>query len=236
MARTDTKTVNDKSAGAPPLVRRTQEQRTKEMRIRLLDATIVALDKHGYAGTTISVIVKEAGVSRGAHVHHFESKAALIEAAADRLIRKTFKRLGEAAPVGDDHEDRLRSMVYALWDRVFLTRDGKVILELLIAARTDKELASHLRKIMMRMKDMYAAAARHYFEARPDTGFEVEDIIFLTQWQLRGMLLDAPLFLKTPPMRQHLDRWIDLMGRFITPKHNVDGPPPRPEWWDRELP
>ncbi|MEM9168869.1 MAG: TetR/AcrR family transcriptional regulator [Pseudomonadota bacterium] len=212
--------------------RRTQEQRSQEMRTRLLDATIVALDKYGYAGATISVIVKEAGVSRGAHLHHFESKAALIEAAADRLMRKIFRRLGDAAPFDDDPEDRLRRLVFALWERVFLTRDGKVALELLIAARTDAELARQLSVLMRRVKDMYAAAARHYFKAKPNTGFSVEEIILLTQWQLRGMMLDAPLMESPERFRAHLDRWIALMDRFIAPRQGVTAPPPRPDWWD----
>lgn len=203
------------------------------MRRRLINATIKALDKYGYAGATISIIVSEAGVSRGAHLHHFESKAALIEAAADHLVRKIFKSLGDSVPATGDPESRLKRLVYALWDSVFLTRDGNVVLELLIAARTDKELAEQLGVLMARMKDMYASAARHYFRAKPNADLDVEDIIFLTQWQLRGMLLDAPLLKNQDALYPHLDRWIAMMDRFIAPRKGVDGPPPRPEWWDK---
>ncbi|MDT5024109.1 MAG: hypothetical protein QOE61_535, partial [Micromonosporaceae bacterium] len=53
--------------------RRTQEQRSAEMRVRLLDATIECLVEYGYAGTTTPRVAEKAGVTRGAQVHHFPS-------------------------------------------------------------------------------------------------------------------------------------------------------------------
>ncbi|MEM9014516.1 MAG: TetR/AcrR family transcriptional regulator [Pseudomonadota bacterium] len=212
--------------------RRTQTERTQEMRARLMDATVRCLDKYGYAGTTISVIVAEAGVSRGAHLHHFESKSALILASSENLMRAIFRRLGDAVPRGDNTEDRLATLVRALWENVFLSRDGKVLLELFIAARTDRDLAKKLRVLALRTKEMYAAAARHYFKAKPNAGMPVEDIVFLTQWQLRGMLLDTPISNNPKLFRQYLDQWVMILSRFVTPRDNVTGPPPRPGWWD----
>ena len=214
--------------------RRSQEERTRKMQKRLLKATIDCLEKYGYAGTTISSIVAEAGVSRGAHLHHFESKAALIRAAADDLMRTIFKRLGDAVMKVEHADKRLQALIEAIWNDVFLTRDGKVVLELLMAARTDRELAAHLGDLSPRIKEMYAAAARYYFKAKPNAGIDVEDIIYLTQWQLRGMLLDAPITRDRKALREQLNVWIAVMDRLIAPRQNISGPPPRPEWWDTE--
>jgi AcrR family transcriptional regulator len=68
--------------------RRTQEQRSAQMRARLLDATIECLVKYGYAGTTTPRVAEMAGVTRGAQVHHFGSKNELVLAALKHLAAK----------------------------------------------------------------------------------------------------------------------------------------------------
>jgi AcrR family transcriptional regulator len=75
--------------------RRTQSERSDAMRKRLIDATLRCLVEDGYAKVTVSAIVRRAGVSRGAHLHHFPSKNALILEAADYLMRRAYRILGE---------------------------------------------------------------------------------------------------------------------------------------------
>ena len=60
--------------------RRTQEQRSDAMRERIIQAVLTCLEKDGFAGTTVSRIINIAGVSRGAPLHHFSSKADMIAA------------------------------------------------------------------------------------------------------------------------------------------------------------
>ena len=67
--------------------RRSQAERSEQMRRRLIDATITCLAKDGYVKTTIRRIAGRAKVSHGAAGHHFPNKAALIAAAAEELVR-----------------------------------------------------------------------------------------------------------------------------------------------------
>ena len=64
-----------------PAQRRTQAERREGTIAALLDATVRCLVTHGYAGTTTQRIQDEAGVSRGALLHHFASKSELLVAA-----------------------------------------------------------------------------------------------------------------------------------------------------------
>ena len=48
------------------------------LRGRLLDAALECLVELGYGGTTTSVVAARAGVSRGAQLHHFPTRAALF--------------------------------------------------------------------------------------------------------------------------------------------------------------
>ena len=53
--------------------RRSQAERSASTRQALLDATIACLVEDGYANTTTSRVAERAGVSRGAHLHHFQT-------------------------------------------------------------------------------------------------------------------------------------------------------------------
>jgi AcrR family transcriptional regulator len=59
---------------AKPSARRSQAERSAATRDALLDATIVCLVEDGYANTTTSRVAERAGVSRGAHLHHFQTR------------------------------------------------------------------------------------------------------------------------------------------------------------------
>lgn len=70
-------------------------------RARLLDAARVVFARHGYADTTVDLVVAEAGMARGSFYTYFESKvdlfrhlAATIEAEIDREVVAFDRRRG----------------------------------------------------------------------------------------------------------------------------------------------
>ena len=66
----------------------TQEERSRAMRERLLDATIECLITHGWSGTSTTLVSQRAGVSRGAQLHHFPTKNALVLASVVHLSER----------------------------------------------------------------------------------------------------------------------------------------------------
>jgi len=58
-------------------------------RTRLLDAAVRLVREKGYAATTVDELCAAAGVTKGAFFHHFPSKDALGEAAADHWSATT---------------------------------------------------------------------------------------------------------------------------------------------------
>lgn len=119
--------------------RRTNETRTREMRTRLLEATIDCLIDSGYAGTSTTLICKRAGVSRGAQVHHFPHKQDLLVAAVEHVFelrRAGLRAVLEAIEPGDER-------IEEGFDRLWATIDGAATeawLELVVASRTDEVL------------------------------------------------------------------------------------------------
>src|SRR3954453_17626637 len=77
---------------APPK-RRNQAQRSAATREALLDATLECLVEDGYANTTTTRVAERAGLSRGAHLHHFQTRDTLLAAAADHLTRRRGEHL-----------------------------------------------------------------------------------------------------------------------------------------------
>lgn len=142
--------------------RRTQAERRETTQRALLDATIEGLTKVGYSPLSTNKVVRKAGVSRGALVHHFPTKAELAVAALDRWLtdrlvefEASFAALGPADRRADVAIDILWEMfagaTYAAW------------IELLVAARTDAKLRGLLADLNQRFDDAVIESFRRAF-------------------------------------------------------------------------
>lgn len=122
------------------LTRREQRARTNEA---LLDATVHCLVTYGYAGTTTQRIQDEAGVSRGALLHHFGSKYELLVAAIHHIADVRMHRVSEIVADLGDGPDALYRMVEAI--REAMTGPPfQAAIELWTASRTDEKLRAAL--------------------------------------------------------------------------------------------
>jgi AcrR family transcriptional regulator len=143
-----------------PRVRRTQAQRTAETRRALLDATYDSLVEGGYRATTTTEVAHRAGVSLGALLHHFPTKADLLSAAAEHAFERRQQEFQQAMDDLDPDADRLDASVDLLW-RMLSGPAFTVSVELVVAARTDPDLAAAFvevdRRFMESCKQMYAA-------------------------------------------------------------------------------
>lgn len=114
------------------------------MQQALLDAAADCLVELGFAGTTTTEVTRRAGVSLGAMLHHFPTKADLLAAAVGHVMQRRqteFRKAMTDVPAG---ADRLDAAIELLWDAV----NGPTFqawVELWVGARTDPELADALR-------------------------------------------------------------------------------------------
>ena len=58
-------------------------------KVRLLDAALVLVRRHGWSATSVDALCEHAGVTKGAFFHHFESKDHLAVAAAEHWTAMT---------------------------------------------------------------------------------------------------------------------------------------------------
>jgi AcrR family transcriptional regulator len=124
-------------------VRTPQQQRSRATQGRLLEATVDCLVEHGWSGTTTTVVAQRAGVSRGAQLHHYPTKQALVMAAVVHLAERRAAELRtEAAslPAGPKRLDRVIDMLAAAFTGPLFV----AALEVWVAARTDEDLRAAL--------------------------------------------------------------------------------------------
>lgn len=139
--RTNSETPVDAEGEVRPsrAVRRTQAERTQATRAKLLDATVASLAELGYARTTTTEVAARAGVSRGAQLHHFPTKADLVLAAVEHLLDLHIQEFMRAVGELPASADLLGSAIDLLWE-VFQGDSAVAWIELIIAGRTDPEL------------------------------------------------------------------------------------------------
>ncbi|WP_121158002.1 TetR/AcrR family transcriptional regulator [Micromonospora pisi] len=120
-----------------------QQERSRATQARLLEATVECLVEFGWSGTTSTVVATRAGVSRGAQLHHYPTRAALVTAAVVHLTeRRAAEIRAEAAllPAGPGRLDRVIDMLASAFTGPLFV----AALELWLAARTDAELRDAL--------------------------------------------------------------------------------------------
>ena len=125
-----------------------QEERTRLMRARLLDAAVELLVEKGFAGTTTTLISERAGVSRGAQLHHFPTKNDLVVAAVEHVMTGRDEAL--RAAVASHQGAKVRGVLEMLSDH-FTSPGFKAALELWVAARTDPDLLAAVGPLERRL-------------------------------------------------------------------------------------
>ncbi|MFT4055524.1 MAG: TetR/AcrR family transcriptional regulator [Novosphingobium sp.] len=143
-----------------------QALKSAQTRARLIDATIRVLVRSGYSRTTTPQVAIEAGLSRGAMLHHFDNGVSLIKATIMHLHERrlrAFRRAAERSAL--DH----RAMVRTYWRQI--QKPAFIAFhELAVAARTNPDLAAVLMPLQVEFRDRFnhlAAQLYPQWQAEP---------------------------------------------------------------------
>ncbi|MER7439245.1 TetR/AcrR family transcriptional regulator [Micromonospora avicenniae] len=196
-------------------IRVPQQERSRATQARLLEATVECLVEQGWAGTTTTLVAARAGVSRGAQLHHYPTKAALVTAAVDHLAERRAAELraeAEALPTGPQRLDRVIDLLgVAFTGPLFVAA-----LELWVAARTDPELRRALVPLEARVgREMHrlTVALLGVDERRPG----VREAVQATLDLLRGLGVANLLTDDTVRRTALLATWKQQLSTLLTP-------------------
>ena len=194
-------------------------QQADKTRRAICDAAIGCLDEIGYADTSLARIQERAGLSRGALTHHFPTKEALIAATLDMLLGRsvmTGKRVERAAwSKLPDKDAQVRAHLKWLWERLVRTPEGRALMEILMAARTDKALGKRTAKSLIDWDARMGAAIVDVYES-PD----IDDADVVTLWAIcrvfmRGMLVHERFTRNRAEETVIVDRFIELIAPHL---------------------
>lgn len=181
---------------------RTQQERSAAMRERLLDATVDCLVRYGYAGTTTTRVTELAGVTRGAQVHHFPTRADLVAAAVGHLATKRAELAFEKIDAVRGAPDPLDAALDLMWE----VHQGPVLyatIEMWVAARTDPELREQLTAVEPRARGALLEFAAAAFGEHADNA-RFRHVTYTALDTVRGLLL---LGLSNPDTTELETRW-----------------------------
>lgn len=191
-----------------PTTRTPQGERTRAMRLRLMEATVECLVELGWAGTSTTVVSQRAGVSRGAQLHHFPSKQDLVVAAVGHLSERRREDMAKSAADLPEH-GRTRAVLDVLAAQ-FVSPVFFAALELWVAARTDAELrkaVGPLERRVGRETHAFALELLGVDEAQGDNRALVQATLDL----VRGLGLAASLSDDSKRRGVVLDAWARVL-------------------------
>lgn len=178
------------TTGKTSKVRGRHADRTAAMRQRLIDAAIVVLGRFGYSAMTTQSVIDEAGVSRGAILHHFPTKIDLVVAvaryAAEAQNRYVRRRLAGIPP----GIDLFMAITEATWD-VICQPPGLALLEIIIAARSDRGLDEQLPQVVESFQnDQMAGVWAVASELGVRDQDAIERMVRLNRAAMRGLAME----------------------------------------------
>ena len=202
--------------------------RVARTRGRILNAVITSLDEVGYSECSINRVQTLAGVSRGALTHHFPNKEEIMVQTLEHLLAPV---RGPSVP-GDEatllhpspDSSALEDQLHQLWMRVINTREGRALMEILIAARTDTALSARITPSLWAYNDDFNRNIAHLYEACEGHEDELSLLWSICRSFMRGLHTQTP-FERDPEI---ITKMVDLFGRIMAP-HLLMRPPLPPE-------
>jgi len=190
--------------------RRSQTERSAATRQALLDATIECLVKDGYSNTTTARVAERAGVSRGAHLHHFQTRQTLLAAAAEHLTVRRGEAMMAAADRLPAGRERFGPGLDLLWagyaDPLY-----QAALDLWSHARTDPDLRAQLVDVEKLLDRQTLEITRRLFPQIADAP-DFERLIELALATARGLALLDTLH---PSGDRNRKQWTYCRARLV---------------------
>ncbi len=173
--------------------RLTQQERSAATREALINATIQSLIEVGYDRSTLNEISERAGLSRGAHLHHYQTRAPLFAAAIKALAERAKVELDAGVQRLPRGKGRPGAALDMLWE-LFSGPLFQAVLELGVHARTDPELGTQLDQFPRAMGREAVPLLRLAFTGDSEDETQ-DDLIAMSLATIRGLallpLLDA---------------------------------------------
>lgn len=211
------------SGSSPRTARRTQAERSEETQTRILRAAANLIRKRGYARFRTAEVAQEAGISRGAQLHHFPTKDALVVATLGHVFEQAQSVSRRRASAVNRPRDLIEAIIEDARE-FFFSEHFLVAIDIVLSTSTDHSVRTQILEIARRARRPVETA---WSEALAASGVSVKlapDIVALTLGVVRGMALRT-LWDNDPAWFDRLFAlWREMIRSFIaTHKHSDQG-------------
>lgn len=114
-------------------------RRSAATRGKLIRATISTLDALGFAATTTIEVARRAGVSRGAMLHHFSTRAGLLLATAEFILREQECERRDVQHTKERGKSQSCPITVASWE-MMQRPEAVALTEIMLGGRSDPEI------------------------------------------------------------------------------------------------
>lgn len=197
-----------KNTGVTPKpARRTQEDRSREAKDKLLKATIDVLMRQGYSRLTTKEVAATAGLSNGALVHHYASKAELVIAATAAVYDECIERGQRVARSPEATQNPIEGFITDCLS-VYFDWPYLAAIEIIVAARTDPELMERIIPVMQNYRNTTNMVWLKVFREAGYTPTQAKTILNLTLNMIRGMAVHRLWQTDSSYFDAYLKEWV----------------------------
>ncbi|OAO00270.1 hypothetical protein A8B75_01260 [Sphingomonadales bacterium EhC05] len=145
--------------------RRTQAERSEEMRKRLADAAYQVIAKRGHSGLRMAAVAEQAGVSQGALLHHFPDKDSVTLAAIRHALAIAHEEAEKKLSRTTDTVDELLDIMLDDFRSFFLGDQFWVALGVTLDASTTPKMRPRIQEIVAELrKPIYDEWTQRFIE------------------------------------------------------------------------
>ncbi len=168
--------------------RRTQAERSEETRTRIVKAAANLIRKRGYARFRTAEVAKEAGLSRGAQLHHFPTKDSLVVATLEYVFEQAQVLSRRRAAAVNKPRDLIEAVIEDARE-FFFSEHFMVAIDIVLSTSTNQSVRKQILDISRKARRPVEAAWAEALAANGVAGALASDIVALTLSVVRGMAL-----------------------------------------------
>ena len=168
--------------------RRTQAERTEATRTQILKAAANLIRRRGYARFRTADVAAEAGMSRGAQLHHFPTKDSLVVATLEYVFEQAQVMSRQRAAAVNRPRDLIEAVIEDARE-FFFSEHFMVAIDIVLSTSTDDAVRKQILDISRKAR---RPVERAWTEALTASGVPASlaaDIVALTLSLVRGMAL-----------------------------------------------
>ncbi len=168
--------------------RRTQAERTEATRTRILKAAADLIRRRGYARFRTADVAAEAGLSRGAQLHHFPTKDALVVATLEYVFEQAQILSRKRAAAVARPRDLIEGVIEDARE-FFFSEHFMVAIDIVLSTSTDQAVRKQILDISRKARRPVETAWAEALAASGVPSKLAAEIVALTLSLVRGMAL-----------------------------------------------